>query len=508
MSNEPRLSLRSFARARSSWVGALAPLLVVSLSACSSKDDTGGSGGMSNLGGSATGGSGVGGAGTTGGIVSTGGVASTGGASTTGGSGGIPTSGGASNGGASNGGVSSKGGASSTGGSTPAAGSSNGGVAGMNGGAMNSAGTQAMAGAGAAGASGGAATVGGVAAVISGGVRWIGRVDTANAAGPRFAWSATGFIATVSGTAISVKLRSDGGNDPIFFQPVIDGMTKPRFSVASSEAAKTVSLATGLADIDHVVELYRDSEGRNDLAYSTFLGFAAGTPKAPPEYLGRLIEIVGDSISAGYGDLGSEQHPNGGADPSGGCHFTTQTESAYVTYGAVAARALKADASIVAASGWGIYSDNNGDTNAVMPKVYANMVGGLATPAWSFEAKPQAVIVNLGTNDFSANANLGKDTFSAPYKAFLATLRAKYPNAWIYCALGPLLYGSGLTNATSYINAIVADTNAAGDKKVKLLDFGSQDTSKGTGCDYHPNAVEQQRMADILTKELKTTLGW
>ena len=55
---------------------------------------------------------------------------------------------------------------------------------------------------------------------------------------------------------------------------------------------------------------------------------------------GRVVEIVGDSISAGFGNLGSETHPGYGPDPTGGCGFTTDTESAYLTYGAVAARAL------------------------------------------------------------------------------------------------------------------------------------------------------------------------
>jgi hypothetical protein len=362
----------------------------------------------------------------------------------------------------------------------------------------------------AGGASGGSAgeAMGGGSSVISGGVRWIGRVDVSDASAQKFAWSGTGFAATVAGDSISVKLRSDGATDPVFFQPVVDGKPQPRVSVASSEGVKTVSLGTGLGAGNHEVFLYRETEGKPGFAVSTFLGFASGTLADPPPYGGRLIEIVGDSISAGYGNLGNEQHPNGGADPSGGCHFTTETESAYLTYGAVAARAVGADASIVAASGWGIYCDSGGNTDNVLPSVYGTTLGSQATPAWSFTPEPQAVVINLGTNDFSSNMNLGQTEFSTAYSAFLSTVRKKYPDALILCAIGSLLYGTGLTNATTYINAVVQAANQSGDQNVKVLNFGSQDASQGTGCDWHPNVAEQQRMGDILTAELKKDFSW
>jgi lysophospholipase L1-like esterase len=343
---------------------------------------------------------------------------------------------------------------------------------------------------------------------ISGGVRWLGRVDLADPAAPKFAWSNTGWIATVAGTSVAVTLRSDAGSDAIYFQPVIDGVPGERFSVAASEGDKTVTLGADLEDGDHLVELYRETEGKSNFAYSTFLGFTEGETKEPPAYGDRLIEIIGDSISAGYGNLGAEEHPNYGADPDGGCRFSTETESAYLTYGAVAARAVGAEASILAASGWGIYSDNGGNRNNVLPLLFDKTVGGRAMPIWGFKRKPQAVVINLGTNDFYANMTLAADAFTPPFQAFIATVREKYPNALIYCAIGPLLYSTGLSNARMYIADMVASLNDAGDDKVKVLDFGQQNTSLGTGCDYHPNATENQRMADRLADELRTDLGW
>lgn len=371
------------------------------------------------------------------------------------------------------------------------------------GGAAGAGGASAAGSAGASQGTAGTNVSTGFAPVIASGVRWFGRVDVSDPQAIKLAWSGTGFVGSFSGPVVSAKLKTVGGGD-IFFQPVVDGKPGTRFSVGGVE--QTIALASGLGAGEHRVELYRETEGKG-FGYSVFSGFAAGTPAAPPAASGRSLEVIGDSISAGYGNLGSEMHPGYGPDPNGGCRFSTQTESAYLAYGHVAARAVDADASVLAGSGWGIYSDLGGNTTNVMPALFGNVLGEQSTPAWAFTNQPQAVVINLGTNDSSAK-NLTADKFKPAYSAFIATIRGKYPNALILCALGSMMSGTERDNAATYLNEIIADLAAKGERKLELLDLGTQDVLKGTGCDWHPSAAEDARMGALLANQLKSSLGW
>src|SRR5207302_10262863 len=108
------------------------------------------------------------------------------------------------------------------------------------------------------------------------------------------------------------------------------------------------------------VTVFRDTESL--LGEAQFLGFdfgAGGALLAPPPSA-RRIEIVGDSISSGYGDEGRD----------GTCKYTAPTQNAYVTYGALAAREPGAAPTIIAYSAIGVFCNNDGGRAGTMPARY------------------------------------------------------------------------------------------------------------------------------------------
>ncbi len=329
--------------------------------------------------------------------------------------------------------------------------------------------------------------------VVAAGVRWFGRVDTTDAAHPRFSWSGTGFIAKFTGTSLTAQLTITGTNQ--IFKTVIDGT--PQAPFAAAVGTNMFPLATALTADVHTVELYRQTEGAQGQTQLMALTVADGALMDPPSGPGRLIEVIGDSITCGYGDLGMLSDAE--------CY---STESHWDTYESVAARMLNAEVSTIAASGRGVIRNYAGDTLGTMPMLYPQTLTNPLTPLWDFHIEPQAVVINLGTNDISNNKGDPGDAFRDTYVQLLTTIRSNYPDAWIIAIIGPLLTGSDLTTIQGHIQAAVDMRTAAGDQKVEFFNQIAAQTSDKFACQYHPNVAENLIMATQLAGELSGKLGW
>lgn len=325
-------------------------------------------------------------------------------------------------------------------------------------------------------------------------VRFVGRIDTSDPSAARFAWSGSGFVARFNGTSLAIRMG--GGQE---YTVLVDGVVGPKF-VPSGGSFDLV--AHGLSSGVHEVELYRRTEAH--LGESSLLGLHAGDGELlePPPAPARRFELVGDSISCGYGNEGADQT----------CGFTPQTENHYQSYGALAARAVGAELVTVAWSGKGVvcnYGDESDSCTDPLPTYYDRTLPERPQSRWDFSSfQPHAVVVNLGTNDFSTDRDPTPVEFEAAYVALLARIRAAHPSAVILCTIGPMLFGEDLATARAAIARAVQARVAAGDATVKVFEFAPTDPANGYGCDWHPSLRTHQVMADTLTAALRTELGW
>lgn len=319
-------------------------------------------------------------------------------------------------------------------------------------------------------------------------VHFLGRFDTRDAAGPRFQWSGSALVATFRGTGIAVRL--DGSTQ---MHVILDGQEQPR--LYASEGAASLPLARGLADGEHTIELHKRDEAM--FGPVQFLGFEVEGGELLPSVFPRAhrIEFIGDSITCGYGN----------EDTSNGCPFSANTENHYLTYAALTARALDAAHTAIAWSGRGMYR-NYPDASRfepTLPQLFDRILPRDETSTWDFARfTPEAVVVNLGTNDYAINDDPGQ-AYVDTYVAFLERLRSLYPEAHVFAVMQQFPAG-----AQARVQAAVEARASAGDARVHYFGFGPTFAEDGLGCDGHPSVAGHTRMAAELTPVIRATMGW
>ena len=320
-------------------------------------------------------------------------------------------------------------------------------------------------------------------------MEWLGRVEIGKD-GARLAWPGTGLRARFKGTGAHVSLKTNGVD---YFQLVVDAQS----SVLTTQAGTHVyDAAKNLPAGEHTLTLWRRTETNNGVVQVGPVTFD-GELLAPAAASSKRLEIVGDSISVGFGVECKTQ----------GEAFTYATENNFLTYQALTARKLGADLHTEAWSGIGMWRDVGGSTDAKgqMPARFLRTIGSEEASVWDFtKFTPDAVVVHLGTNDF-AKGDPGQPFVDA-YTTFVKELRTRYPKARQYLALSPMLGGGNRTLCKGYLNSVLTARKAAGDTNVALIEFANP-AADAWGCG-HPNGATHALMAGVLEQALKTDLGW
>ncbi len=328
-------------------------------------------------------------------------------------------------------------------------------------------------------------------------IQYIGRFDFSNPEKVLFDWPGVYICAKFTGTSCAVRLKDSTDE----YAVTIDNRAPTVLTVNDTSDVYTV--ATALSDtIPHTIMIQKKTEAV--VGEGTFTGFVLdrGAHLLPPAPRpGRRIEFIGNSITCGYGVLGD----------SANCRFSPETEDAGMSYAAMVARDLHADYDLISYSGKGVvrnYGDRNKTSADPMPTYYDRTCCFDSTLKWNFKLwVPQAVVINLGTNDFSTKPYPDSSVFEAGYNRVIDRVRSLYPGVDIFCIIGPMVEEP----CSRYIAEVVKEQQQ---REGKLKDVYFIDIPLNVmndhdwGCGDHPNVYGSMKMADIIVPVMKLWMNW
>ena len=339
-------------------------------------------------------------------------------------------------------------------------------------------------------------------------ILYAGRISFTNPERPAWNYPGIQIVAAFEGTSLKMMAKPQSG----YFMAQIDE-AEP-FKVAfRGERDSVVTLATALPDGRHTVRLMYAIEGYE--MYPEFWGFLLDEGRSlaePPALPSRKIEFIGNSITCGYGNEGTDKNE----------HFEYETENHYYSYASITARNLNAQHWVVARSGIGAYRNydgpKTGNPESCMPVQYEytgyawkpelRQEATFLNEKWNFSRyQPDVVCINLGTNDLSTR-NYDLALLRQGYQKLYKMVREYNPQAKIVLLTGSMLYNQELIEAKQLLNKVMNEAHQAGDKEVYRFDMTQIMGDEGYGNDWHPNIWQDEKMAGELTAYLRDLMKW
>lgn len=326
--------------------------------------------------------------------------------------------------------------------------------------------------------------------------RYVGRFDFSNPLEVRFDWSGVYIQFSFRSTECAVRMNDTGHN---YYNVFIDDQPSKTIEVRSDT---TIILARGIGTQIHRVRMYKRTEGNQGTG--TFKGILlSDTGEMLPwkDIPDRKIEFIGNSITCGYGTEGLSKNER----------WKPSTENNYLSYAPIMARAFNADYHIVAHSGMGVvrnYGYKGKVSPDAMPDRFNRVYDEKALPLWNFKQwKPDVLVINLGTNDFSTQPYPDKAVFKAGYEKLINEVRKQYGELPIFCVVGPMTDEP----CYSYVKEMVEDFRSIYQKKnVYFVGIPTylMVPEKDLGSDTHPNYIGQRKMAAHVLPVIAGILGW
>ncbi|MBQ7712861.1 MAG: hypothetical protein IJT69_03485 [Clostridia bacterium] len=202
-----------------------------------------------------------------------------------------------------------------------------------------------------------------------------------------------------SGASLKGRFRGESLTLDLLSEPVVsdrngyvrltvDGRSR-RIRLPKRGKRLTLAVPAG----EHLFELLKLNESESNSLAVRFLE-TDGEFLPYKEQKPLRIEFVGDSITTGYGVRA----------PQADGHYCTKEQDFTLSYAYLTARALNAEYSVVAASGWGMYRSKYAEH--AMPDFYGCVDLTRNEKKYDFSFRPDYIVLALGTNDFSYLADL------------------------------------------------------------------------------------------------------
>lgn len=276
-------------------------------------------------------------------------------------------------------------------------------------------------------------------------------------------------------------------NDDCYFTLYVDGVRSETRFKAVKNTTTTLELADFTEGGVHNVRLIKQTEPRNGisvLSNISFTGYFESKP-ADTEY---YVEFVGDSITAGYGNL---------TDKSQGAAVaqTAVNQDATKSFAYLTAQKLGVDHTTVSTSGIGVHQGWRGFT---MKDLYgANSYYRSQTEKYTPTRTPDVVVINLGTNDESKKVTASD--YQAAVKALILQVRQTYGENV------PIVWAYGMMSKTdSYVTAVQTAMNELGGESASL--YMCKLTYDRDGGGGHPDLEAHEASSKTLATFIQTKI--
>ena len=316
-------------------------------------------------------------------------------------------------------------------------------------------------------------------AVDDANIQYVGRWD-AGKEGERTAyWDSAYFKTKFTGTSVKMVL---GEGPAVTFTVIIDG----KGYYLKDQSAIVDITPPGLSDGEHELIVIK-SDSNQDLKKTVFKGLILdknATTLPPTKKL--LAEVVGDSITSGYGSTTHRAAQKLGMD--------------VVNLGI---------AGITLTDG---YPNHASSAKTGMSHQYFKLTNNLVDrdgPDWNFtDYTPDVIMIMIGVND--KTLDVPEEVFQSTYIKFLEDVRAKNPNAIIYVIRmldrypedgGPLFEGYA-PHCLAAVQARISE----GDRKVFYVNtsgFLTEDNKlKYLADSTHPNELGKEYLSTLLANKI------